>query len=83
MQSMTQTGSPPTQMPSISQPATLYVGNIDEYVRKKQLLAHFSRYGPIHSLEIAKDKRTKMHKGFASVNFFNIRDGNTKHYLCY
>ena len=56
------------------QPVTLYVGNLDETVSEEQLFAHFSKYGPLHSLKIVVDRTTRKSKGFAYVNFMFPKD---------
>jgi len=62
-------------------PATLYIGNLDENVHDEQLYAHFSKYGPIHSVKIVKDRTTGRSRGFGYVNFFNIKDAESARML--
>ena len=55
----------------------LYIGNLDENVHEEQLFSHFSKYGPIHSLNIVKDSSTNRSRGFGYINFMNAKDGNS------
>ena len=54
----------------------LYVGDLDENITEAILAEHFSKYGPIFYIRIARDPATGKSKGFGYVNFFNPRDGN-------
>eukprot|EP00331_Platyophrya_macrostoma_P014649 CAMPEP_0176475568 /NCGR_PEP_ID=MMETSP0127-20121128/43677_1 /TAXON_ID=938130 /ORGANISM="Platyophrya macrostoma, Strain WH" /LENGTH=641 /DNA_ID=CAMNT_0017871175 /DNA_START=60 /DNA_END=1985 /DNA_ORIENTATION=+ len=60
-----------------SLPVTLYVGNLDEAVHEEQLFAHFSKYGPLHSIKIVKDRNTGKPRGFGYVNFIHYKDAET------
>jgi len=59
----------------------LYIGNLDETVYEEQLFAHFSRYGPLHSLKIVKDRNTNRSKGFGYINFVNAKDAENARLL--
>jgi polyadenylate-binding protein len=52
----------------------LYVGDLDESITEDTLYTHFSKYGPIFYIKLARDPITKRSKGFAYVNFHNPRD---------
>lgn len=67
-------GRPPFQQ-SLAPP--LYIGNLDETVYEEQLFAHFSKFGPLHSLKIVKDRTTNRSRGFGYINFVNAKDGNS------
>jgi len=58
-------------------PVTLYVGNLDDAVHEEQLFSHFSKYGPLHSIKIVKDRNTGKSRGFGYVNFLNMKDAET------
>jgi len=55
----------------------LYVGDLDESITEEMLYDHFSKYGPIFYIKLARDLLTKKSKGFAYVNFFNPRDAES------
>jgi len=59
----------------------LYIGNLDETVYEEQLFALFSKYGPLHSLKIVKDRTTNRSKGFGYINFVNAKDAENARQL--
>ena len=59
----------------------LYIGDLDENVTEADLTEHFSKYGPIFYIRIARDPSTGISKGFGYVNFFNPRDGKIFFYI--
>jgi polyadenylate-binding protein len=65
--------------PNLAPP--LYVGNLDETVYEEQLFAHFSKYGPLHSLKIVKDRVTNRSRGFGYINFSNAKDAENARLL--
>ena len=65
----------PMMMSRPAMPVSLYVGNLDEAVHEEQLFSHFSKYGPLHSIKIVKDRNTGKSRGFGYVNFLNLKDG--------
>jgi polyadenylate-binding protein len=59
----------------------LYVGNLDDTVYEEQLFAHFSKYGPLHSLKIVKDRVTNRSRGFGYINFVNAKEAENARQL--
>jgi len=55
----------------------LHVGNISSTVLEDDLKATFGRFGPVDTVEIARDSSTGMSKGFAIVAMVRDQDAAT------
>ena len=55
----------------------LHVGNISSTVLEDDLKATFGKFGPVDTVEIARDSSTGMSKGFAIVAMVRDRDATT------
>jgi polyadenylate-binding protein len=62
---------PPMQM---SQNTTLYIGNLDKTVTENLIFDRFSRFGKIIRFTIMRDKVRNESRGFAFIDFQNIKD---------
>ena len=54
----------------------LHVGNISSAVAESDLEATFARFGPVESVEIARDSVTGLSKGFAIVAMSRDEDAS-------
>lgn len=54
--------------------ATLYVGNLSFYTTEEQILALFSKCGPVKRIIMGLDRNTKTPCGFCFVEYFERRD---------
>ena len=54
----------------------LHVGNIASTVSVADLQAHFGRFGPVETVEIARDATTGVLKGFATVAMVRDEDAS-------
>ncbi|XP_053505392.1 polyadenylate-binding protein 1-like isoform X2 [Ictalurus furcatus] len=54
--------------------ATLYVGDLHSNVTEPMLVETFSPAGPIHSIQLCRDKKTGSSLGYAYVNFQHPAD---------
>lgn len=64
---------PPAQM-AMPQNSTLYIGNLDKTVTENLIFDRFSRYGKIIRFSIMRDKIRNESRGFAFIEFQNIKD---------
>ena len=55
----------------------LHVGNIPSSVLEGDLQATFAKFGPVDSVEIAKDSGTGLSRGFATVSMARDQDAAT------
>ena len=55
----------------------LHVGNISSTVLEDDLKATFGKFGPVDTVEIARDSSTGMSKGFAIVAMVRDQDAVT------
>jgi len=55
----------------------LHVGNISSTVLEDDLKATFGKFGPVDTVEIARDSGTGMSKGFAIVAMVRDQDAAT------
>jgi RNA recognition motif-containing protein len=55
----------------------LHVGNIPSTVLEDDLQATFAKFGPVDTVEIARDSGTGMRKGFAIVAMARDEDAAT------
>ena len=55
---------------------TLHVGNISPVVLEDDLKAAFSQFGPVETVEIARDPGTGRSKGFAVVTMSKDEDAS-------
>jgi RNA recognition motif-containing protein len=51
----------------------LYFSNLHFTVTTEELMQMLEPYGPIESINIIKDKKTKKSRGFAFVNFSDVK----------
>lgn len=76
-----QTGLPPpnqmlgpAQIAMQTPQATLYIGNLDKTVTENLIFDRFTRYGKIIRFSIMRDKIKQESRGFAFIEFANIKD---------
>lgn len=55
----------------------LHVGNIPSSVLEGDLQTTFAKFGPVDSVEIAKDSGTGLSRGFATVSMARDQDAVT------
>ena len=55
----------------------LHVGNISSTVAEEDLKATFGQFGPVETVEIARDSATGLSKGFAIVAMTRDEDAAT------
>ena len=55
-------------------PNELYVGDLETNINEEILFNAFSRYGKVHSLKVMRHIVTGASRGFAFVNYLNMRD---------
>jgi translation initiation factor 3 subunit G len=53
---------------------TLRVTNISEDTKDTDLRILFERFGAIQRIHLAKDKNTKLSKGYAFISFYNEKE---------
>lgn len=52
----------------------LYIGNIDYAASESELAAHFSKFGPIETVNIPLDRYTRRPRGFGFITFKKVTD---------
>lgn len=69
-------------MPRYSRPSnsSLYVRNVPDATRPEELKAMFSKYGPVTDVYIPQDYYTRRPRGFAYVQFEDMRDAEDAMY---
>lgn len=55
---------------------TLYIGDLEEQISEEFLYPYFSKFGPIFSLKIMRDRYLRKSRGFGFITYYNFNDGN-------
>ena len=66
----------PFKPPPSQNLSTLYVGDLEEQISEELLYPYFSRFGPIYSLNVMRDRTIRKSRGFGFITFYNQKDGN-------
>jgi len=67
--------------PQNSNLLTLYIGDLEEQISEEFLYPYFSKFGPIYSLKIMRDRYLRKSRGFGFITYYNIKDGNFLYFL--
>lgn len=62
-------------LPSQNQ-VTLYIGDLEEQISEELLYPYFSKFGPIYSLKVMRDRYLRKSRGFGFISYYNQKDGN-------
>lgn len=54
---------------------TLYIGDLEEQISEEFLYPYFSKFGPIYSLKIMRDRFLRKSRGFGFITYYNPKDG--------
>ena len=61
-------------LPSQNQ-VTLYIGDLEEQISEELLYPYFSKFGPIYSLKVMRDRYLRKSRGFGFLSYYNQKDG--------
>ena len=68
-------GAPFKGGPQNSNLLTLYIGDLEEQISEEFLYPYFSKFGPIYSLKIMRDRFLRKSRGFGFITYYNMKDG--------
>ena len=59
---------------------TLYIGDLEEQIFEELLYPYFSKFGPIYSLKVMRDRYLRKSRGFGFITYYNQKDGKYTHF---
>ena len=54
---------------------TLYIGDLEEQITEELLYPYFSKFGPIYSLKVMRDRYLRKSRGFGFLSYYYLKDG--------